>query len=1319
MKLRFLLINIFIVATTCYSAGQIRFYGNGELSCNFVTEICQSGDGFIWIGTANGLNKFDGWTFSRYFYKSNDEKSLLSDYVYSLYTDKKGMLWVGTNKGLQRYLPYEDAFQSVCFPENQQPSVEGIIELHTGEIWIVTSGKGVYSVDSETMKATALDEVNNACGSLFLSDIYEDSNHTIWIALSNNKVLRVLENSKKRFRIFDMPDVVQSFVENHDGQLYISMTGNISRWDAASQSFVLVKNLPATFLKPVILCSKKGTVYMGMYGQGLRYMESDFTEMHRIGGIANRYVNLENIKIEAIMEDKDGNIWVGCFRKGLFMIPNESSLFNFWNFSEMEYKSGNCISSLYRGWDGMIWAGTENGEIMNIDESGNIVNSYTSLSKPVSSLFEDSEGTFWAGTNFGGLFKFNKKSGNSVAVSGFETEYIKAVVEDKDRNVYFSVFGKGLALYNMDLRKWTSLSGNNDYIPLKNNWVNITMCDHQGRVWVGHYNGIDCYDPKTERFNDIEGDSILYTTVCYSLLEGKDGEIWIGTNNGLYTYNSATKKFTHYSTEDGLPDNVICGLAKDSAGNIWCSTYRGLCKINVHDRVIYPYSSGNGLFDKEYTRGVYFQYKNRDVYLSGVYGITHFIPDSIHVQEYNKEPVLTNLYLNNNIVSPHTISAGRPICNTVLTEASSLNFSYHDNTFTLEFSTMDYNEPENIHYEYRMLEVNNEWSQTPPGYNRITYNRLQPGKYTLDIRACENGIYSPIKTLSIVIVPPWYLSMVAKVCYILATLLLMGIIVQALYRRSVKRRQEEINEAKLQFFTNISHELRSPITLIMSPLSMLMKKEYDEVTTKALNTMNRNVNRIAGLLNQLLDIRRIDKGLMKLTYSETDIVAFVKDIMKGFEYQADKWNILFNIEHDTEDATVWIDQGNFDKVLINLLSNAFKFTPEGGEITITISIGEDKSLKTPLRNHLELCVKDSGLGLDEKKLERIFERFYQLPTVVSSGSGIGLNLCKTLVELHHGTITAVNRKDIRGSIFTVRIPLGCEHLNAEEIANPDTLLHKEPERNAYFEEKSVTNKQKEKSTSKSKILIIDDDESICLYLEQELKHLFCVVACNNGSEGLRVALDIVPDLIISDVMMPEMDGYALLKSIKKNSNISHIPVILLTSRAEYDYRIKGWDKGADAILAKPFNVEELLLLCTNLISGRRHLQKKFTGIQDQREKVKPIGLKSDEERMMERMMNVINNNLNDPQLNVEQLARKVGMSRVQLHRRLKEMLGISTGEFIRNIRLTQAAKLLESKNISISQVAYAVGYSNPSLFSAAFKKFYGLSPSEYIEKNLP
>ncbi|MDR2917988.1 MAG: helix-turn-helix domain-containing protein [Tannerella sp.] len=1315
MKRVFILLAFYILTIICCKSEQLRFYGKGELSCNLITDICQDNDGFIWIGTANGLNKFDGWTFSQYFHKNNDANSLRSNYVYALYTDSKGTVWIGSNKGLQCYLPYKDAFQSVTFPDNMQPSVEDITELKTGDIWVATSGRGVFVIDSQTMKATSLDDVNNACGSLFLSIIYEDNNNSIWIPVSNNKVLRIIPGEKKEFRTYGIPGIAESFAEDNDGNLYLSSSSGISKWNPENQSFILLKDLSSQLQKPKILYSNKDLMYVGSYGQGLYSFNPKSLEIKPVNEIVNREVNLEKVKIVSLTEDLNENLWIGCFRKGLLMIPNEPAIFNFWDFSAMEYQSGNCISSVYRDRDGIIWAGAENGEIMKLNQEGRIITSYT-LSNTISSTLEDSERTFWIGTYQGGLVQFDKQNGTFRNIPDFKGEYIKSMLEDNYSNIYFSVFGKGLKIYNFHSYEWKSIANkaNDNSVFLKNNWINTMINDSGGKVWFGHYKGVDCYDPEKDKFLEIKSDSILYTSICYSLLEGEQNVIWIGTNNGLYKYHSEKDQLEHYSMDDGLPDNVICGLAKDSFGNIWCSTYRGLCKIDVQNGQIHPYSSGNGLFDKEYSRGVYYQY-NSDVYFGGVYGITHFLPDSIHRQDIVKEPVITRLYLNNQAVSPHTLSAGKPISDTLLTKASSICLSYKDNTFSLEFSTMDYNEPENIHYEYRMIGINNKWSQTLAGTNSVTYNRLPPGKYTLDVRTRENGIYSPLKTISITIIPPWYLSPVAKGCYILILFLLAGLFIYFLQRRIERLRQEEINEEKLKFFINISHEIRSPITLIISPLSMLLKREYDDATTKALQTMSRNANRIVNLLNQLLDIRKIDKGLMKLAYSETDLVDFIQETIKGFEYQADKWKVSLLFEHSMDSLTAWIDRNNFDKVLINLISNAFKFTPEDGSITISLTTGEDANQKGPLRHYVEICVKDSGIGLDEKKLDKIFERFYQLATTTSSGSGIGLHLCKTLVELHHGQITAANRKDMQGSCFTVRIPQGHEHLKQDEIAEQNVSLRQPTGQATYVDEKNTLRVSQHKSNTKSKVLVIDDSDDICLYLEQELKPYFRIFTCNNGAEGLQTALDIIPDLIISDIVMPEMDGFTLLKKIKKNNNISHIPVILLTSQTEYGYRMKGWDKGADAILTKPFNIEELLLISTNLISGRLRLKGKFTGIQDQKENVNPVELKSAEEQLMERMMQIINKNLDNPELNVELLAKEIGISRVHLHRKLKEITGISTSEFIRNIRLTQAAELLKSKKTNISQVAYAVGYSTPSLFSTAFKKYYGVSPTEYAE----
>lgn len=1287
------------------SAKQTRFYGNGQLSCNLITTLCQDGNEFIWIGTANGLNKFDGWTFTSYFNNDNDSTSLLSNYIICSFKDSNNDLWIGSNKGLQCYLPYEDSFRTVQFPGGEHPTVETIIELHTGEIWVATAGWGLFSIDKKQMQAISLTEINEFCGTLAFDPIYQDRSNSIWITMPNRRVLRIVSGPEPIYQVFETPDgTIDGFAEDAEGRLLASTYSQIAQWEPVSRTFIPLKNTIGNLLSPIMLPTHKGTIYVGTNGQGLGYINTDRMETTPVDDLISREINLGKIKVASLLEDNKGNIWVGCFRGGVLMIPNEEPLFHFWDFSSMKYES-EFISCIYKGKDGRIWAGAENRLLMELQENGQVKAAWPQRGR-LSSMLEDSDGTFWTGSHYSGIGKFNKATGQAEHLPQHAWKYIKCITEGKDRKVYFSTFGEGITVYDLATGSWRDINGttplNND-IRLKNMWVNTIICDSKGRMWMGHYSGISCYDPESDLFHSLACDSVLHKTICYTLLEDKRENIWIGTSHGLFRYSPDAGSLVHYATNESLPDNVICGLAEDADGNIWCSTFKGIRKISPADGKILSFLSGSGLYDKEYTRGVHFQDEDGDIYFGGAFGITRFSPEEVVASDITQTPVLTELYLNNIPVSVNT--------------QSELILSHEDNTFSLGFSMMDFRDPGNIRYEYRLQDTDNIWTYLPSGSNRITYNRLSPGKYTIDVRANENGVYSPVKSLTVVITPPWYASWVAKICYFL---LLIGSIVLVSYwqyRRLQKKRLEEINEEKMKFFINISHEIRSPLTLIISPLSMLIKREYDEVTTKALHSMYRNANRIVTLINQLLDIRRIDKGLMKIIYSKTNLVTFIEELIQIFDYQANKRLINLSFEHDMESLPVWIDRNNFDKVLVNLIGNAFKFTEDRGSITLSLTAGEDKKMEGPLNSYAEIRVTDSGSGLDEKTADRIFERFYQDKTNPLAGSGIGLHLCKTLIELHHGEITAANREDGKGSCFTIRIPLGNSHLNPEELLAEDSAPRFVLNQNLTTEMLVRQKKQSVKSKTRNKVLVIDDSEELLHYLDEELNVLYKVITCNNAIDGLRVALEEKPDLIISDVVMPEMDGFALLKKVKTNGNISHIPVILLTSKTEYDNRIKGWDKGADAILTKPFNMEELVLICSNLIASRLRLKGKFTGIQDQEDKAKPIEIKSNDEQFMERLMLVINKNMDNPEFNVESLAREVGISRVQLHRKLKDIAGIPSSEFLRNIRLKHAAELLKSRKINVSQVGYEIGYANPALFSIAFKKYYGVSPTEYVEKS--
>lgn len=570
------------------------------------------------------------------------------------------------------------------------------------------------------------------------------------------------------------------------------------------------------------------------------------------------------------------------------------------------------------------------------------------------------------------------------------------------------------------------------------------------------------------------------------------------------------------------------------------------------------------------------------------------------------------------------------------------------------------------------------------------------GHYRIEVRTYCNGKYSIYnKVINLDVLAPWYLTVWAKLIYLILVLGFMAAVI-FIYLHKKKRNLEE---AKMQFLINATHDIRSPLTLIMEPLKKLKERlgnaeEYHE----DIDTMDRNAQRLLTLVNQILDKRRLDKHQMKLSCRETNLVEFSRGLVSLFTYNANLRGINIRLEMPETPVNAWIDRNKLDKAIANLLSNAFKYTPNGGEIIFRIEKQDKKVL---------LYVIDSGKGLGKNDdAKTLFERFYQGKNSADmhlGGSGIGLNLCRSIVRLHGGDVTARNREDgTSGACFIIELPLGKEHLKDSQINSDYVVNGKKPQRGA--------------ASRNSKILLVDDDIEICRYLKSELSDWYRFVICNNGKEALKQLLSGDFDLVVSDVVMPEMDGITLLRNIKGNANISHVPVIMLTSKSEISDRLEGIKLGADAYLAKPFSLEELHLTIDNLIDNVRRLKGKFSGALKQDDKVEKIEVKGNDEELMERIMKVVNENLSDSDFNVEKMCDEVGVSRTQLHRKLKEMTGVPTSEFLRNIRLNEAARLIRERKINITQVSYMVGFANNSHFSTAFKKYFGMSPSEYAAK---
>ena len=696
--------------------------------------------------------------------------------------------------------------------------------------------------------------------------------------------------------------------------------------------------------------------------------------------------------------------------------------------------------------------------------------------------------------------------------------------------------------------------------------------------------------------------------------------------------------------------------------------------------MFFSFEKGNGLLTKEYLAGVAGSTPDGVICYGNSEGLTYFRPSQ--VKDYNEK--MSAIYLSEVLLDGKMA----PFIGDNLSVPSDFK------SIVLNFSLLDYQSVGNIVFQYRIN--GGKWISNAAGDNSFNFTGLSYGHYRIEVRTYCNGKYSIYnKVIKLNVLAPWYLTVWAKLIYLSLVLGFMAAVI-FIYLHKKKR---DLEEAKMQFLINATHDIRSPLTLIMEPLKKLKERlgnaeEYHE----DIDTMDRNAQRLLTLVNQILDKRRLDKHQMKLSCRETNLVEFSRGLVSLFTYNANLRGINIRLEMPETPVNAWIDRNKLDKAIANLLSNAFKYTPNGGEIIFRIEKQDKKVL---------LYVIDSGKGLGKNDdAKTLFERFYQGKNSADmhlGGSGIGLNLCRSIVRLHGGDVTARNREDgTSGACFIIELPLGKEHLKNNQIYSDNGKTKKKQQRDA--------------ASRNCKILLVDDDIEICRYLKSELSDWYRFVICNNGKEALNQLFSDDFDLVISDVVMPEMDGITLLKNIKGNANISHVPVIMLTSKSEISDRLEGIKLGADAYLAKPFSLEELHLTIDNLIDNVRRLKGKFSGALKQDDKVEKIEVKGNDEELMERIMKVVNENLSDSDFNVEKMCDEVGVSRTQLHRKLKEMTGVPTSEFLRNIRLNEAARLIREHKINITQVSYMVGFANNSHFSTAFKKYFGMSPTEYAAR---
>ena len=1274
-----------------------ELFTSGKLSSSLINCIVQDKYGYIWVGTEYGLSKFDGYRFTNYLHNEEDTTSITDNIISDLLVDKKGNLWIGCAKGLMRYNYETNNFSRLQFPDGRKPRIYSMVESHRGDILLGTAGYGLYSVKNNGIEKTANNRFTirwerayaKRDSDVFFTHIYEDKHHYLWQSSHLLTFTRFIEKQGKvQRKDFKSPyGAPVAFIQHRPQAMLIVCMYGIIYYDYRTGRIADAGYDLGTFKNHVTINNATfdhdGNLYISTSEHGALIIKKGSNKVEQLEN-SNSNFNLSTAFVNDIIEDKDNNLWIGCYKKGLYLLNQRQQAFSSWSFSAQNYIIGSSVSSIAPGENGETWCTVQNSGVFCFDASGKIIAHPTSPAGTCI-IYKDRQGAYWI-SNGSALYSYNPHTGTYQEKLTFTSAGIYCMTDDNQGNLYISVYSKGLYIYNVESGKVTVLNmrqrGNKGF--LCNDWVRSMAFDHTGHLWIGTSNGVSCLNTKTLSFKDFGWNIILKDRQANGICEGKNGNMIIGTEEGLYLFDRKNNKTLALPHAEVLKGKQVCSIIKDHQGDLWISTTMGIWQYDQKNRQFIGHINGNGLTTREYVLGSSMHTANDLIAFGTSDGITTFYPERVRA----KKMELGDVHLTNFIID------GKPI--NCLTDEFTI--PYEENSFTLEFSLLNYRNTDNISFQYRINE--GKWNSTNEGSNAVSFNKLKPGSYTLEVRAMSNGNFSKKSTIiHIKVCDPWYASTWAFLLYFLTA---AGIILYIIYRYE-RHRKEDLEETKMQFLINATHDIRSPLTLIMGPLNKLKTRITDAESKQDIDTIDRNAQRLLLLVNQILDERKIDKDQMHLHCQKTDLKEFLRGIMSLYNFNVQERSITLSLKEDESlkgegNLQVWIDRINFDKVISNLLSNAMKYTSDGGEITLIIGKNKESAI---------IKVEDTGIGLKEEKTDRLFERFYQgnnNSDIHIEGTGIGLNLCRALVKMHGGTIRAYNRTDgIKGSCFEVNIPLGKEHLKPEEILQEDGTKTAE------------STGKRTQANRNFNILIVDDDAEIAHYIKTELSDWYRFDHARNGKEGLKMLLTGKYDLVISDVMMPEMDGVTMLKKIKGNSNVSDIPVILLTSKSEVENRLEGLRKGADAFLAKPFNMEELHILIDNLVDNVRRIRGKYSGAQGQKAKIEQIQVKGNNDVLMERVMKYMNEHLADPDLNVEKLTEDVGISRAQLHRKLKEIAGVSAGEFIRNLRLEQAARLIEEGQINITQVAYSVGFSNQTHFSTVFKKHYGMSPSEYAE----
>ncbi len=1361
------------------------------LSQSDINAIYQDKQGFMWFGTHDGLNKYDGYKFTVYNPSTNKPSKISSNLVSSIVGDDKGNLWVGTTgSGLNFYNSATGKFTSYTNDEEKATSLIGnhVTTLYRdskNRLWIgVRDGLDMVDLNSPHDKvefqhfSSEQDPFIIGWDGSSIYTIYEDKNGQILVGGATGLFkLKKDSNGRDYFgnvsSTLGLPDcIVKSITEDNLGRLIIATNMGLF-CQVKGKGRELVKIDDTNF--NCLLVDNNNRIWAGS-NEGLFYFENTsldkkpkfiklFTYDSRdVGSIS------KNI-IKSLYLDKTGIIWIGTNGGGVNTFdPGKKLFLNVRNTPDPQSLSYDKIRAMYEDSNGTVWVGTEGGGLnmlLKKDDDGNYnkFQHFSSISRTfaIAEAKIDNKKTLLIGAESSpGLYFLDISNPNKVKESNLNPQGLMhgvfSLLNDSGGNIWIGTYTSGVHRWikkedGKGYYKSTFKSFPKQSNALPSNIIRDILEDHEGNIWfatgdgLSRLNAVERYkkQPKFESYkNDSDNPKSISHNYILSLYQSAAGELWIGTfGGGLNKFvpgeNGEDISFISYSIGDGLPNNVIKGILEDREGNLWLSTNMGLSKFNPTNESFKNYNESDGLQDNEFQELACVKRSDGEMLFGGINGFNAFYPEEINDNEQPAETVITDLLVSNTSVKIGEKVNGKVILEKSINQIDNVELSYIQNNFSFEFAALHYAAPSKNKFAYMLDGFDKDWVQTTSDKRFATYTNLGPGDYVFKVKASNNdGLWdqSPSE-IKIKITPPIWLSSAAYLFYGLLVLGVLWLFWRYTFIRTSKKHQleldhlekeksEEMQRVKLEFFTNISHEFRTPLTLIKGPLEYLRKDGLKVSQTKVqeqYNIMYKNTNYLLKLVNQLLDFRKIDQGKMHLVVRNSNVVEFIQEVCQPFQFLAHKQNVDFNISATDDTIISWFDHDALEKIMNNLLSNAFKYTPDGGHINVEISIEKKDAHDGKDRNVL-IKVRDSGLGIAKNRVNTIFERFNTQDKKDRrnlQGAGIGLSFTKNLIELHQGSIV-VKSKPNKGTDFVVRLPMekdtymNIPEVSLKEVSESDFLVRSsETESFAIGINDEIVDEDVSKSRPKLPILlIVDDNADIRTLVKQALDSEYVIYEAENGKQALKMAKSLMPNMVLTDILMPIMNGTEFCEKLKTDKETSHIPVVMLTAKASEESEIENLKLGVEGYIRKPFEMELLQLTLSNILKQRDQLRKQFT----RNITLQPteIAVTSVDESFLQTAIEIVEKHMMNTDFNVEMLVKEMGYSRSNLYMKFKEITGLSSSEFIRNIRLKRAVQLFEQSDLSVKEIMYKTGFNTASYFSKCFKKQFGVIPSEYVTK---